>query len=192
MRKIKLIIAFDGTGLAGWQRQTNAVTVQGEIEKKLKVMTSEDVFLHGAGRTDAGVHSLAMPAHFVTGATIPTAAFKRGLNSLLPNAIRILSADDVPDSFHARIGAHVKIYRYYFTTAEVCLPARRLYCAHVPAMRSIEKIEQSLPLLKGVHDFSSFEAVGSRDVTREGGRGAIREIFLQLSIVLMRTMQNGT
>jgi tRNA pseudouridine38-40 synthase len=177
VRKIKLIIAFDGTVFAGWQRQTKAVTVQGEIEKKLKVMTSEEVLLHGAGRTDAGVHSLAMPAHFVTEATIPAAAFKRGLNSLLPNSIRILSVEDVPDSFHARIGAHVKIYRYYFTTAEVCLPTRRLYCTHVPAMRSIKQIEQCLPFLKGVHDFSSFEAVGSRDLTREEGRGAVREIF---------------
>ena len=177
MRKIKLIIAFDGTGFAGWQRQAHAVTVQGEIEKKLKVMTSEEVFLHGAGRTDAGVHSLAMPAHFVTETTIPTAAFKRGLNSLLPNAITILSAEDVPESFHARIDARVKVYRYCFTTAEVCLPTRRLYCTHVPAMLSIEKIKQCLPLLEGVHDFSSFEAVGSRDVTREGGRGAVREIF---------------
>lgn len=177
MRKIKLIIAFDGTGFAGWQRQPNAVTVQGEIEKKLKVMTSEEVFLHGAGRTDAGVHSLGMPAHFTTETTIPAAALKRGLNSLLPNAIRILSVEDVPDSFHARISAHVKIYRYYFTMAEVCLPTRRLYCAHVPGLRSIEQIEQCLPLLKGVHDFSSFEAVGSRDSAREGGRGAVREIF---------------
>ncbi|MCK5193555.1 MAG: tRNA pseudouridine synthase A, partial [Desulfobulbaceae bacterium] len=64
-----------------------------------------------------------------------------------------------------------------FTTAEICLPTRRLYCTHVPAMLSIEKIKQCLPLLEGVHDFSSFEAVGSRDVTREGGRGAVREIF---------------
>ncbi len=177
MRKIKLIIAFDGTGFAGWQRQANVVTVEGEIEKKLKMMTSEEVFLHGAGRTDAGVHSLAMPAHFVTESTIPNAAFKRGLNSLLPNTIRILSVEDVPGSFHARIDAHFKVYRYYFTTAEVCFPTRRLYCAHVPAMLSIEKIEQCLSLLKGVHDFSSFEAVGSRDVTRDGGRGAVREIF---------------
>lgn len=177
MRKIKLIVSYDGTGFAGWQRQLHAVTIQGEIEKKLKVMTSEDISLYGAGRTDAGVHALAMPAHFDTDSSIPMAAFKKGLNSLLPEAIRILSVEEVPASFHARINACVKVYQYYFTTAEICVPTRRLYCGFCPGMHSFEKIRQALSFIRGVHDFSSFEAVGSRDRTREGGRGAVREIF---------------
>ena len=177
MRKIKLIVSYDGTDFAGWQRQKNAVTVQGLIENKLKVMTSESNSLHGAGRTDAGVHALAMPAHFVTETAIPPLAFHKGLNSLLPKSVRIVSAEDVPDDFHARHSAVAKIYQYIFTTAAICSPTRRLYCAHTPQMVFIDKIKQALQLIQGVHDFSSFEASGSRDKEHEGGRGAVREIF---------------
>ena len=177
MRNIKLIIAFDGTGFSGWQRQTNALTVQGVIEEKLRKMTSEEVALHGAGRTDAGVHALGMPAHFTTETSISAEAFQKGLNSLLPDDIQILSSEDVPLAFHSRINAFCKLYRYYFTTVEICLPTRRLYCAHVPGMKDIEALRKSLSCLEGAHDFSSFEAVGSRDLSQVGGRGATREIF---------------
>ncbi|MBC8318959.1 MAG: tRNA pseudouridine(38-40) synthase TruA [Desulfobulbaceae bacterium] len=177
MRNIKLTISYDGTEFAGWQRQPDAVTIQGEIEKKLKVMTSEDNLVHGAGRTDAGVHAFAMSAHFGTASAIPVDAFNRGLNSLLPASIRIIHVEEVASSFHARIDASVKVYRYCFTTAKICIPTRRLYCTHCPGMHSFEQIRQALSLVRGVHDFSSFEAVGSRDLTRDGGRGAVREIF---------------
>lgn len=177
VRKIKLIVSYDGTDFAGWQRQANALTVQGTIEDKLKVMTAEEVSLHGSGRTDAGVHALAMPAHFVTQTSIPTPAFKKGLNSLLPQSIRVISSEDVHDSFHARINTLAKVYRYVFSTAEICIPTRRLYCSHVPKLHSIEKIRECLPFIKGVHDFSSFEATGSRDKERIAGKGAVREIF---------------
>jgi tRNA pseudouridine38-40 synthase len=177
VRTLKLIISYDGTEFAGWQRQSNDVTIQGEIEKKLRVMTSEVISLHGAGRTDAGVHALAMPAHFATETNIPLAAFKKGLNSLLPASIRIVSVEEVSSAFHARISACAKVYRYYFTTAEICIPTRRLYCAHCPGMQSFGEIRQALECIKGKHDFSSFEAAGSRDTSREGGRGAVREIY---------------
>ena len=90
MRNIRLLIAYDGTGFGGWQRQKNAVTIQGEIEKRLAIMTAGPVSLLGAGRTDAGVHARGMVANFHTEKNIPCEAFLKGLNSMLPPSIRIL------------------------------------------------------------------------------------------------------
>ena len=177
VRRIKLIVSYDGTEFAGWQRQKNALTVQGTVEEKLRVMTSENVTLHGAGRTDAGVHALAMPAHFDTQTQIPGPAFKKGLNSLLPKSVQVLSADEVLETFHARLSACAKMYRYVFTTAAICLPTRRCYCTHVPRLTSFDQMTECLSFLNGLHDFSSFEATGSRDIEREGGKGAVREIY---------------
>lgn len=84
MRNIKLTIAFDGTGFSGWQRQSNASTIQGELEKSLTLITNAQVTLHGAGRTDGGVHALAMVASFQTASSLSPATFHKGLNSILP------------------------------------------------------------------------------------------------------------
>ena len=177
MRRVKLILSFDGTGFSGWQRQANAPTVQGEIERCLAVMTGGEIALHGAGRTDAGVHALAMVAHFSTESTIDCFAFKRGLNSLLPDSIKVLQVVDVDSAFHSRISARAKVYQYYFSTADVMMPCRRLYCAHFPVGFDLEKAVSCLSYIPGKHDFTSFEAVGSRDRENENGRGAVRHIF---------------
>ncbi len=89
-RNLRLRIAYDGTEFNGWQRQRDARTIQGEIETCLKRMAREDVSLHGAGRTDAGVHAEGMVAHFKTACSISPEAFLRGLNSMLPGSIRML------------------------------------------------------------------------------------------------------
>lgn len=177
MRTVKLTLSFDGTEFSGWQRQSNARTIQGEIEEKLSLMTAESITLHGAGRTDAGVHALAMIAHFSTGSTIDNGAFKRGLNSLLPDSIKILAVDDVAESFHSRISATAKVYRYFFSTEPVMPPHRRLYCAHLPGNFDINRSLRCLPFILGTHDFSSFEATGSRDVNKIEGRGPIRTML---------------
>ncbi|MCB2181209.1 MAG: tRNA pseudouridine(38-40) synthase TruA [Desulfobulbaceae bacterium] len=177
MRNIKLTIAFDGTEFSGWQRQSNASTVQGELEKKIALMTGQDVSVHGAGRTDAGVHAVAMTAHFATASTIECMAFKRGLNSLLPSSIKVLRVEDVAHEFHSRISAKAKSYHYFFSTEEVILPYRRLYCAHLPLGFDLDLARQCLQYIGGEHDFSSFEATGSRDKDKEGGRGAVRNVF---------------
>lgn len=183
MRNIKLILSFDGTGFSGWQRQSNARTIQGELEAKIAVMTSEKIAVHGAGRTDAGVHAFAMTAHFFTSSSLDCSVFRRGLNCLLPDAIKILHVEDVDLSFHSRIHAKGKIYQYFFTTEETVSPCRRLYCAHLPGGFDFEQVVQCLPSLEGTHDFSSYEAVGSRDRMRETGRGAVRRIFsVRLSV----------
>ena len=92
-RNIKLVLAFDGTAYAGWQKQKAEKTIQGVLEDTIQVMTGEHACLHGAGRTDAGVHALGMVANFATGADIPCSAFVKGLNSMLPPDIRVLEAN---------------------------------------------------------------------------------------------------
>lgn len=175
-RTVKLIIAFDGTSYAGWQRQPDQATIQGVLEEKISLMCDESVLLHSAGRTDAGVHALAMPAHFQTISSIPCPGFRRGLNSLLPKDIRVLDAEDVASTFHARHNAIGKCYFYQMSLAKVMLPTSRLYSVLVQENLDIERMKQCLGKIEGRHDFSSFEASGSRDPLRPG-KGAVRNIF---------------
>ncbi|MDD5758227.1 MAG: tRNA pseudouridine(38-40) synthase TruA [Desulfobulbaceae bacterium] len=177
MRNIRLLIAYDGTAYAGWQRQRIQPTIQGVLEEKISLMTTAPVIVHGAGRTDAGVHALGMVANFHTISSIPCAGFLKGLNCLLPDDIAILQVDEVDADFHARFKAKGKIYAYQFLCAPIVLPHQRLYYTQVPKQLDFEMMESALSLLVGEHDFSCFEAAGSRDCSVVGGRGAVRQIF---------------
>ncbi|NOX25806.1 MAG: tRNA pseudouridine(38-40) synthase TruA [Deltaproteobacteria bacterium] len=177
MRNIKLLIAFDGTAYSGWQRQKGPPTIQGVLEDRIALMTGGSVTLHGAGRTDAGVHALGMVANFHTTAKIPCQGFMKGLNSLLPDDIKILGLEDAPAGFHARFSAHGKTYLYQAITAPVIMPVKRLYYSHFPGEFNLSRMNEALALLIGEHDFSSFEAAGSRDPRIKRGRGAVRKIF---------------
>jgi tRNA pseudouridine38-40 synthase len=177
MRIIKLVIAYDGTGYCGWQRQTNGNSVQQEIEEALGIICNRQITLHGAGRTDAGVHALGMTAHLATPTTLTCRALQKGLNALLPGDIRIMAAADEAGSFHARFSALAKTYRYAFYTGPVLCPLQRRTTAHLPYVVSFDAIAAGLKMITGTHDFSSFETTGSRDKSRTSGRGAVRTIF---------------
>lgn len=177
MRNIRLLIAFDGRAYCGWQRQLNGVTIQGMLENRLSRMCDCRIDLHGAGRTDAGVHATGMVANFHTKGSIPVEAFRRGLNSMLPPDIRVIAVHEVDDAFHSRFSAVAKTYRYDLFCGEVQLPQTRFYVAHMPGPFDPAKARAGLAILTGTHDFSSFERTGSRDMTRSDGRGAVRTIF---------------
>ncbi len=176
MRNIKLTIAFDGTEFSGWQKQANAPTIQGEIEKALAILSNSPVVLHGAGRTDAGVHAYAMVANFHTKSAIPCAKLNQALNSMLPLAIRILATVEAAQDFHARFSALSKTYIYKIETGAVQSPLHRLYSVHVPMDLSTERMRKCLKLICGTHDFASFEASGSRDKNITTGRGSVRSL----------------
>ncbi len=176
-RNIRLRIAYDGTDFCGWQRQENGPSIQGLLEDALARITKGPIEVQGAGRTDAGVHAEAMTANFHTHAAMPAAAFQRAMNSMLPKAVRILESCEVPPEFHARFSAVGKTYRYDFFTGAVQSPAERLYRHHAPCVFLPERVQPCLEMLLGSHDFSSFEAVGTRDRSRTDGRGAVRTIF---------------
>lgn len=176
-RNLRLTIAFDGTNYCGWQRQKELPTIQQTIEEAIAMMSREQVNLQGAGRTDAGVHALGMTANFHTASDIPCTAFRKGLNSLLPNDIRIMETSEADTAFHARKSARGKTYIYHICNADVQLPTERLYSAHIPNKLNVDAIRACIHHVTGIHDFSSFEAAGSRDTKIKEGRGAVREIF---------------
>ena len=175
-RCIRLLIAFDGTAYKGWQRQQQVPTIQATLEEALGRICGHLVILHGAGRTDAGVHALGMVAHFHTSVQHPLTAFTRGVNSLVPPDIRILDAREEKTNFHSRYGALGKTYRYDLHAGGIQLPTRRFYEGHFPGSLDSQAIRTCLELIVGTHDFSSFEAAGSRNPLQEG-RGAVRTII---------------
>jgi tRNA pseudouridine38-40 synthase len=177
LRNIKLVISYDGTDFSGWQRQQHGRTIQGEIERRLTLMTREKIALHGAGRTDAGVHAEGMVAHFETRSSISCQAFLCGLNSMLPGAIRIFGVDDVDLTFHARYSATGKRYQYKIYTGRIHPPQQRLYSVHITSKLNLPAVTNCLKQLEGTHDFASFENNGSRDKSICSGRGAVRTIY---------------
>ncbi len=177
MRNIKITIAFDGTDYSGWQRQSNAVTIQGEIEKATSRICNTPIIVHGAGRTDAGVHALAMVANFETESAIALPVLQKALNSILPFAIRILAIAEMDADFHSRFSPSSKTYLYNIDTSAIQSPMERRYRVHIPQKISTNSMEQCLKEIVGTHDFASFEASGSRDKSITTGRGSIRTIF---------------
>ncbi len=171
-------MAFDGTAYAGWQYQKDQPTIQGVLEAKLARMTNEKVRVDGAGRTDAGVHALGMVASFSTATAIPVEGFRKGLNSLLPLDIRVLEVVEEFPGFHARFNAKAKAYEYRLDFGETQLPTARLYAHHLRQPLDQAEMRVCLQALVGTHDFSSFEATGSRDLSKTDGRGAVRTLFV--------------
>lgn len=186
---IKLVLAYDGTRYNGWQRQLKQPSIQGALEDALTRMTSEKINVQGAGRTDSGVHALAMTANFFTRKNIPCAGFLKGLNSILPTDIRVVEVMEAAADFHACHSATAKTYSYTVWCGPIQLPTERFYAVHIVRPLNIKAMESALKILEGCHDFSSFEAAGSRDPLRQTGRGAIRTIIearLEVSSGLQR------
>jgi tRNA pseudouridine38-40 synthase len=176
MRNFKITIAYDGTDFHGWQMQANKPTIQGEIVNVLERLTQEQVILHGAGRTDAGVHALGQVASFRTQSGISAQDFQRALNALLPSTIRIVAAEEVGPDFHARWSAIGKTYRYRLYRGRVVPPALWRYVLHYPFPLDEDAMRTAASRFVGPHDFASFAAsTGSEDDDRE--RSTVREIY---------------
>jgi len=176
MRYFKLIIAYDGTDFHGWQMQSNKPTVQGEIVNVLRRITQESVQLHGAGRTDAGVHALGQIGSFRTQSTLSAGEFQRALNALLPPTIRIVAAEEVGPDFNARWSARGKIYRYRLYRGKVVPPMLWRYVLHYPFPLDEDAMRDASARFVGMHDFTSFAAsTGSEEDDKE--RSTEREIY---------------
>jgi tRNA pseudouridine38-40 synthase len=176
MRYFKLTIAYDGTDFYGWQIQTNKPTVQGEIVNVLRRITQENVQLHAAGRTDAGVHALGQVGSFRTQSALSAGEFQRALNALLPPTIRVVAAEEVGPDFNARWSARGKIYRYRIYRGRVVPPMVWRYVLHYPFPLDEDAMRDAAARFVGVHDFASFAAsTGSEEDDKE--RSTEREIF---------------
>ena len=160
-RTIKLVLEYDGTDLCGWQRQDNGPTVQQHIEDVLAQMTGGPVAVVGASRTDAGVHALGQVASFATEAAIPVDGFRMGMNSLLPPAVAVVSAEEVADGFHARFSARGKRYRYSILTRSSRAPLVRHQVWHKGGARlDVNAMRAAAAVLPGERDWSAFRAAG--------------------------------
>jgi tRNA pseudouridine38-40 synthase len=176
MRYFKLTIAYDGTDFHGWQIQANKPTIQGEIVNVLRRITQENVQLHGAGRTDAGVHALGQVGSFRTQSALSAGEFQRALNALLPPTIRIAAAEEVGPDFNARWSALGKIYRYRLYRGKVVPPMLWRYVLHYPFPLDEEAMRDAAARFVGVHDFASFAAsTGSEEDDKE--RSTERKIY---------------
>jgi tRNA pseudouridine38-40 synthase len=186
MRYFKLTIAYDGTDFHGWQIQANKPTIQGEIVGVLQRLTQERIVLHGAGRTDAGVHALGQVGSFRTQSVLSAIEFQRALNALLPSTIRIVSSEEVGPDFNARWSAVGKIYRYRLYRGRVVPPFLHRYVLHYPFPLDEDRMRDASTRFVGAHDFASFAAsTGSEDDDKE--RATEREIY---STDLVRSADN--
>ncbi|MGE3538919.1 MAG: tRNA pseudouridine(38-40) synthase TruA [Candidatus Tectimicrobiota bacterium] len=158
MRRLKLLLEYNGSRYHGWQLQPHTLTVQGTLEACLARLTNGPVRLYAAGRTDAGVHAVGQVAHFDTASTLALAALVRGANSLLPDDIVVRQADDVPAEFHARYAARHKTYVYLIHNHTVPSALSAPYCWHVPQALDLAAMRTAARVLLGYHDFSAFRA----------------------------------
>jgi tRNA pseudouridine38-40 synthase len=160
VRTIKITIAYDGTGFVGWQRQDTGESIQGLIEQALAKIEGGFVTLHGAGRTDAGVHALGQVASAGIGSALDDHTLTRALNANLPPAIRVDAVETVPDDFHARFSAAGKTYEYRVWNGPAIPPFIRLYAWHVPQPLDVARMNQAAAAIAGEHDFAAFQGTG--------------------------------
>lgn len=156
MRRIKLIVAYDGTNYCGWQVQPNGNSVQAELERHLSDLLKEEIRITGASRTDAGVHALGNVAVFDTNARMPAEKVSFALNTRLPADIRIQDSCEVPMSFHPRFANTVKTYEYKIFNSRFPDPTKRLYSFFYYYPLDVEKMKEAAAYLVGEHDFKSF------------------------------------
>ena len=157
MPRYKLIIEYDGGPFCGWQIQDNGPSVQGALEDAVKAICGEQVRVHGAGRTDAGVHALAQVAHCDIARHFVPGRFRDGLNAhLRPHPIGVISADIVPDDFEARFSAKKRHYLYRISNrrANLALDIGRAW--RLPRRLDTDAMHEAAQRLLGKHDFTTF------------------------------------
>ena len=160
MRKIKLILQYDGTDYSGWQVQAKGATIQGLLENALAEITGACPRVTGAGRTDAGVHAFAQTASFSTESDHQADVFLRALNAKLPDDIRVISSEEVQEDFHPRYSAKNKTYSYLISHHGPYSVFLKRYSWHMSYSLHCDAMEEAAGYLMGEQDFSSFRASG--------------------------------
>ncbi len=157
MKRIRIVVAYDGTDYCGWQIQPNGVTIEEVLNARLRKLTGEDIHIIGASRTDSGVHALGNVAVFDTDSPIPPDRMAYALNQKLPADIVIVRSDEVPQDWHPRYQDRIsKTYEYHIYNASVPDPLKRRYSSFVSFPMDVDKMRQGAAYLIGRHDFASF------------------------------------
>ncbi len=157
MPTYKLIIEYDGTNYAGWQRQPNHTSIQSQLEDALFQISQESTTTIASGRTDAGVHAFAQVVSFRSGKPLSPEDWTRALNGVLPKDICVRQTEQVSDSFHARYNAKCKTYEYRILNHPIRPVLDRFRIWHIPQPLNLVSIKEAASKLKGQHNFSSFE-----------------------------------
>lgn len=186
MKRIRIIVAYDGTGYCGWQVQPNGITIEEMLNKAISKVTGEEIQVIGASRTDSGVHALGNVAVFDTGSPIPGERMSYALNQKLPEDIVIVRSEEVAPDWHPRYQDEIwKTYEYHIYNAEVPNPIKRRYSTFVSFPLDVEQMKKGASYLIGTHDFASFcnirtnasdtvRTVQSIEIFKEGGDITIR------------------
>lgn len=190
LKRVKLIVAYDGTNYHGWQVQPNGETIEGILNRTLSSLLGENIVVTGASRTDAGVHSMGNVAVFDTKSRIPAEKISYALNQRLPEDIVVQKSEEVPSDFHPRHCDSRKTYEYRILNREFPLPMYRNNTYFCYRKLDLEKMQQAAEYLKGEHDFKSFCATAAVVET------TVRTIYeltvsRQEDIITIRVTGNG-
>lgn len=171
MKRIMLVVSYNGANYCGWQKQNNALSVEEVLNKQLSSLTGENIVVIGASRTDSGVHAKGNVAVFDTESTIPPDKFAFALNARLPEDIRIQKSMEVRADFHPRYDKNHKKYTYRILNTEIDMPIYNLYTMHVSKKLDIELMKKAAKYIVGEHDFKAFCAAGTQV------QSTVREIY---------------
>ena len=190
LKRVKLIVAYDGTNYHGWQVQPNGETIEGVLNRTLSSLLGEKIIVTGASRTDAGVHSMGNVAVFDTKSRIPAEKISYALNQWLPEDIVVQKSEEVPADFHPRHCDSRKTYEYRILNREFPLPMYRNNTYFCYRKLDLEKMQQAAEYLRGEHDFKSFCATAAVVET------TVRTIYeltvsRQEDIITIRVTGNG-
>lgn len=201
MYRYKLTIEYDGTGLAGWQKQADAPSVQQHLEEAIEKFSAQPVRLHVAGRTDAGVHAFGQVAHFDMLKSMPSKKILAAINyHIRPNKIIVVDCQQVGKDFHARFGAKKRYYVYRIVNRREPLALEAGRAWFVPVKLDVEKMRLAAKHFIGKHDFTSFRAsqcqsnspIKTIDELRIEQKGDVIEIYVSAKSFLHHMVRNMT
>ena len=161
-KRIRMIVAYDGTNYHGWQLQNNGITIEAELNRCLADLLGEEIRVIGASRTDAGVHALGNVAGFDMTGRVPGNKIAYALNQRLPEDIRIQKSEEVDGDWHPRRRESRKTYEYRIYRGEFPMPVKRLYSYFVYTPLDVGRMREAAAYLEGEHDFKSFCQTGAQ------------------------------
>ena len=156
MKRVKLVVAYDGTNYRGWQIQNNGETIESMLNRAISSLTGEDIHVMGSSRTDSGVHAMGNVAVFDTEHRMPADKICFALNQRLPEDIRIQSSMEVEPDWHPRKHHCTKTYEYKILNRKMEVPSLRLYTHFCHFDLDLDQMRQAAKLLTGEHDYKSF------------------------------------
>ena len=184
---IKVVLEYDGSGFVGWQQQAQGRTVEAELKRALRAVTGQDLKVYAAGRTDAGAHAEGQVVSFQTDGRISPHRLVAALNARLPADVAVLSAEEVPDEFHARYSARWRRYRYRYLDRPSRPALERGRCWHVRGALDVDAMSAAVKALTGKHDWTSYcsasEPPDSRVREMRSARVVRRRDVVELELV---------